>query len=249
MKEERLLQQQQRIPFNLLGVMIIRSDALNPWRFELRGGPPRNRHFRERFQQTATDAALSLRMPPQMATPVAFWMDRLFQHCVANWPEYISSHHTDSGGGSLEALCEVSATYCAWRDRQIIESTGQDHSDVDAVTEAVIDALETGDFQPQDSSDKTESTDTQSTVLDAPSIEARRAERHKLFENYAAQFPEKIVILDICWAAKQRYREWKRWLSGQLKDTSKANKAFHALLTSRQRPTEYRTEPRQKKWQ
>lgn len=69
-----------------------------------------------------------------------------------------------------------------------------------------------------------------------------------LVSNYHKSFPEKIMILDICWAAKQRYREWTRWIGGDLKPTSKAAMAFRAVLTSGMRPEQYRPEPRPKGW-
>lgn len=121
--------------------MIVRSAVLHPWRYEFRHGPPKNPHFRERFQQVATDAALLIGTLPTTATPVAFWLDRLFQHCLVHWPDYVFGRHLDSEGGSLELLCEASAAYCAWWDRHIIEITGRKDSDVDSRTIAVIDAL------------------------------------------------------------------------------------------------------------
>ena len=70
----------------------------------------------------------------------------------------------------------------------------------------------------------------------------------KLRDEYLASFGEKVIILDICWAAKQRYREWTRWIGGHLKSGSKPDMAFRAVLTSGRRPEEYRTEPRPKSW-
>ena len=123
-----------------LGVFIDRSDPNDPWQFEFTKGPTtRKQHFRERFKQTATDAALLLRLRPPEATPVAFWLHCLYRHCVENWPEYISSQHT-SGGGSLHRICEASAAYCAWRDRRIIEATGGGNPD--ALTSSVLEAMD-----------------------------------------------------------------------------------------------------------
>jgi len=59
---------------------------------------------------------------------------------------------------------------------------------------------------------------------------------------------EKIVKLDVCWAAKQHYREWTRWLNGDLKPGSKPDRAFRAITTSGKRPEQYRSEPRPKGW-
>ena len=77
---------------------------------------------------------------------------------------------------------------------------------------------------------------------------AEHNEQQALLDNYLGSFQEKIMILDICWAAKQRYREWTRWIGGDLKETSKAAMAFRAVLTSGQRPEKYRPEPRPKGW-
>jgi hypothetical protein len=78
--------------------------------------------------------------------------------------------------------------------------------------------------------------------------ESRKAERSALRDQYFASFPEKIMILDVCWVAKQRYREWTRWIGGELKDRSKPDRAFRAVLTSGKRPEDYRPEPRPKRW-
>ena len=80
------------------------------------------------------------------------------------------------------------------------------------------------------------------------SISDPRAERIALRDAYLASFPEKIGILDLCWAAKQRYREWIRWIGGKLKVGSKPDMAFRAILLSKKRPEDYRTERRPKAW-
>jgi hypothetical protein len=68
-----------------------------------------------------------------------------------------------------------------------------------------------------------------------------------LKETYIGEFPD-VMILDICWAARQRYREWVRWIGGDLKAGCKPDRAFRAILTSGKRPLEYRPEPRPKGW-
>lgn len=80
------------------------------------------------------------------------------------------------------------------------------------------------------------------------SKESRMIERSRLRDLYLAPPAEKIKILDVCWAAKQRYREWTRWIGGELKDGTTADRAFRAVLGSGQRPEVYRLEPRPKNW-
>ncbi len=87
-----------------------------------------------------------------------------------------------------------------------------------------------------------------------PTQSSKTGERQEIVAAYLNSFPEKIAILDICWAARQRYREWKRWIKGArdkrpIPDGSKADRAFRAILTSKTRPLEYRAEPRPPKWQ
>jgi hypothetical protein len=36
-------------------------------------------------------------------------------------------------------------------------------------------------------------------------------DRQALWAKYQALFPEKVIVLDLCWAAQEHYREWKRW--------------------------------------
>ncbi|MGD0499332.1 MAG: hypothetical protein ABSC23_12945 [Bryobacteraceae bacterium] len=80
-------------------------------------------------------------------------------------------------------------------------------------------------------------------------IAQRKAERKAFADAYFFNSGEKIVVLDMCWAARQRYREWMRWLGGTLKDDTKPDRAFRAVLTSGKRPEEYRPgESRPKGW-
>jgi hypothetical protein len=71
-----------------------------------------------------------------------------------------------------------------------------------------------------------------------------------LRDSYLANFPdERIKIRDLCWAAGQHYREWKRWLAGELKDGSTPDLAFRRVLTSGKRPQELNKKPRPKAWE
>lgn len=71
--------------------------------------------------------------------------------------------------------------------------------------------------------------------------------RRKLVDAYRAAFPQ-ALILDICWATRQHYSEWKRWLRFAVKDGSAPDRAFRAILTSGKRPSEYRKQPRPHGW-
>lgn len=47
-------------------------------------------------------------------------------------------------------------------------------------------------------------------------VPSLKAEREQLRESYFASFPyEKIKVIDVCWAAQQHVREWRRWLAGE----------------------------------
>jgi len=75
-------------------------------------------------------------------------------------------------------------------------------------------------------------------------------ERSALRDRYLASFRENIMILDMCWAAGQRYSVWKRWLRGPAfsKDGSAPDVAFRDLLLSGKLPREYRKQQRPKGW-
>jgi hypothetical protein len=71
-----------------------------------------------------------------------------------------------------------------------------------------------------------------------------------LRDSYLANFPdEKIKIRDLCWAAGQHYREWKRWLAGELKDGSTPDLAFRRILLRGKRPLEFNKKPRPDGWE
>ncbi len=77
-----------------------------------------------------------------------------------------------------------------------------------------------------------------------------QAGRKQLRDSYFASFPdEKIKIRDVCWAAQQHVREWRRWLAGELKDGSTPDLAFRRVLTSGKRPAELQKNPRKPGWE
>jgi hypothetical protein len=81
-------------------------------------------------------------------------------------------------------------------------------------------------------------------------ITASRIDPTALRDSYLANFPdEKIKLRDLCWAAGQHYREWKRWLAGELKDGSTPDLAFRRVLTSGKRTHELSKKPRPKGWE
>jgi hypothetical protein len=77
---------------------------------------------------------------------------------------------------------------------------------------------------------------------------AQGADRKQLRDAYLRQFNGEVKILDICWAAGQRYREWKRWIKNELKDGSKPDLAFRRVLSSSKRPEELSKTPRHSGW-
>jgi hypothetical protein len=77
-----------------------------------------------------------------------------------------------------------------------------------------------------------------------------RLDPKALRDSYLAKFPdERIKIRDLCWAAGQHYREWKRWLAGEMKIGSTADLAFRRILGSGQRPLEFNKKPRPHGWE
>lgn len=78
--------------------------------------------------------------------------------------------------------------------------------------------------------------------------EPKQVSRKELRDSYFAAFPE-VKILDVCWAADQRYREWKRWSKNEVKDSSMPDLAFRRVLTSGKRPRELKKKSRPPGWQ
>jgi hypothetical protein len=71
--------------------------------------------------------------------------------------------------------------------------------------------------------------------------------RKSMRDTYRAAFPS-AGILDICWSAEQHYREWARWLKGELKNDSKPGRAFRKVLTGGQDARTIRKLQRPKGW-
>jgi hypothetical protein len=57
-----------------------------------------------------------------------------------------------------------------------------------------------------------------------------------------------VKIQDICWAADQTYREWRRWFNGKAKDGLKPDRSFKHVLTSGKTPEEIKGKPRPTKY-
>jgi hypothetical protein len=77
----------------------------------------------------------------------------------------------------------------------------------------------------------------------APGVEVRQS----LWDAYRQLFPG-VSIIEVCWAAGQRRREWDRWLKGQKKDGSKPDRMFRSVLTSGKEAKLLRQETRPKEW-
>ena len=90
-------------------------------------------------------------------------------------------------------------------------------------------------------------TATSSSKVPADQIERMQIERASLRDAYRNAFPD-TGIMDICWAAKQTYREWARWLKGEAADGSRPDRSFRHVLSSGKSARELRREIRPKGW-
>jgi hypothetical protein len=93
----------------------------------------------------------------------------------------------------------------------------------------------------------------ESSISSPPAIQVDNAAEQtprELYRVYVATFPlERIKIRDICWAASKHYREWKRWMAGQLKHGSTPDLAFRRVLSSGKKPSQLKKRPRPPKWE
>jgi hypothetical protein len=124
--------------------------------------------------------------------------------------------------GSIRGVCEASANFC-----RVLESL----------------ALQ-AEFD-----EKRRSDPSGVRIVVAQAVTNSRLDPKSLRDSYLAGFPdEQIKLLDLCWAAGQRYSEWKRWLRNAVKPDSSADRAFRAILASGKAPKVYRKQPRPKGW-
>jgi hypothetical protein len=171
------------------------------------------------------------KLVPEATDPLRVWLNKLKN----SRPEYDrdTREFTQADGsgtsfefGTVREICRASANLCD--ELELAAMVAAAHPEITGAKEISL-------------------RRARQSVQTRPSP-ATQDEPQTLANNYHNSFPEKIMILDICWAAKQRYREWTRWIGGDLKPTSKAAMAFRAVLTSGMRPEQYRTEPRPKGW-
>lgn len=69
----------------------------------------------------------------------------------------------------------------------------------------------------------------------------------ELLAAHRIRFPDS-GIMDICWAARQHYHEWNKWIKGKLKAGSKPDRMFRHVLTNDRGPKEMRRTERPKGW-
>ena len=88
----------------------------------------------------------------------------------------------------------------------------------------------------------------QEPVPTEAAAEAPQNDREALRDLYLAAFPD-AKIRDICWAAQQHYREWRRWLKGEIREGLKPDRAFRRILNSGKSPEDLVRKPRPPKWE
>jgi len=134
--------------------------------------------------------------------------------------------------GTIQNVLRASATLCRKFEAEAVQSEFERLRQIE-LQERIIDSV-----------------NVEGPIDKQQSIDNKRFEPKALRDRYLAHFPEeKIKIRDICWAAGQHYREWKRWLAGELKDGSTPDLAFRRVLTSGKRPAELKKLPRPSKWE
>ena len=181
--------------------------------------------IRSQFESLARRAAVEIPNKETSDLLIA-WLEALRQD-RSNFslgPYFIEKNEDGSEGahhltGSIYDVCEASANFCR--------------------------ALEGRALQAE-----FEETQRKADIEAAQPITNARLDPKALCDSYFANFPdEKIKIRDLCWATGQHYREWKRWLAGELKDGSTPDLAFHRILSSGKRPLEFNKRPLPKGWE
>ena len=224
-----------------------------------------NRDARELFKWTAERGAVLLGHSGG-AGSLAYWLDTLRKGSPRFTAQQIG-HALEDGSvemeesGAISNVCFASAEYCdkletaaiAKREPsaariEVISDNVREQARAQAYKEHLVekekDALRLKDSLASSGAGSTSPPEAKPEAqLDAE----RSVEREALRDAYMTAFPD-IFILDICWAAKQHYREWMRWIAGKLKDGSKPDRSFRAVLASEKRPDEYRKEPRPKEF-
>jgi hypothetical protein len=107
-------------PHSRLSATLIRSDPADPWRVDFDQGQVVWPLFLEKFKLLATEAGRMLLEHPDNATDLECWMDRVFKFSQAEHPSYVDLLFS-SGGGSIIAVCEASATLCTRLEREQID--------------------------------------------------------------------------------------------------------------------------------
>lgn len=207
--------------------------------------------------------------PPANGDLCDAWLNHLRSFLRDNFglkPSGQGTYKTGTGvvettSGSIEKVCEESANLCSVLEGNAIEAERYEEERRKGQVQPVASpAIVTIPLSPEPT--RTEAKE--------PKRKPRRRKRKKalnaagakrsrkaMSDRYFAAFPEKISVLDVCWAAKQPYREWRRWINAELnenrdairiKDGSKPDRAFRAILQSRKRPEAHRKEPRPPKW-
>src|ERR1017187_1324393 len=173
------------------------------------------------FKVLGTKAGRALR-PLTPLRPLTAWFGELRGSGVNDRPSVVYLTPVDAPAferwrGCILHICEASANLCSHFERVAL--------DVEHATEILQEYPELREYPISKLVPSTAPlrTDMQSD-FDSPT--RLKVERETLRDSYLSAFPEKIYILDVCWAAKQRYREWTRWIGGHLKDKSKPARAM-----------------------
>lgn len=116
------------------------------------------------------------------------------------------------------------------------------HATHEQMEAAVSDSLQ---FHVQARIAKVSNTPVKFTTESAQVIRDRQRLRASYFETFP---PKSFKVIDVCWAANQRYSELKRWMHGKIREDSTPDRAFKRIFRSKKPPAEYRLQPRPPRW-
>jgi hypothetical protein len=217
-------------PTNCLRLQWILCTGQEECEFNVIGTGEACRTVKVQFEALATRAGIRIARYGDSLTRLSRWLEEIRTTTTSERTSEGIRQNNDGTestyiGGMITRLCEASADLC---------------------NKLEVSALETESNAAPQPQHITES--------DPPKIDAdQKAEREALRDAYLSKFFDgpKIKILDICWAAEERYREWKRWLqkNSPIKIGSKPDLAFRSILKSGKRPIEYRPIERPAGWQ